>query len=289
MGMNPIFPGDGVTAYRDPAAVCCGNRLILFFTVSVKKDGYMYNRVGMSETEDLRHWSPVKLITEENLYTNYCSPGCVVKDGEEYVLCITSYPMPFPFAERSWADDTARLYTMRTRDFVTFSAPELIRAKGDNVRPEDMGRMIDPFLIKDGSGTWQLFYKQNGVSRSHSDDLKHWSYDGRTDGGENACVIEENGEYILFHSPANGIGMKRSKDLVNWTDCGVTTLFQDEWDWADGRLTAGFVMRAPDRVGHRYLMFFHGSRKSETPETHGGASLGMVVSDDLMHWEEPLL
>ncbi len=35
-------------------------------------------------------------------------------------------------------------------------------------------------------------------------------------------VIRFNNEYLLFHSPSNGIGLKKSKDLKNWRDAGVT-------------------------------------------------------------------
>ena len=34
-------------------------------------------------------------------------------------------------------------------------------------------------------------------------------------------------------------------------------------------------------------MFFHGSVKNCTPETHGKASLAIAWSDDLVHWDWP--
>ncbi len=82
--------------------------------------------------------------------------------------------------------------------------------------------MIDPYLLedKDEKGRYRCFYKQRGVSMSWSYDLQNWTFHGNTDAGENVCVLVENDEYILFHSPGNGIGILKSKDLENWEPWG---------------------------------------------------------------------
>ena len=163
----------------------------------------------------------------------------------------------------------------------------LIRAKGDSTARE-MGRMIDPFILedKDEPGKYWLFFKQNGVSISCSHDLEHWTYERHIEGGENACVLIRDGQYFLIHSPENGIGFKTSHNLIDWTDCGCTVLDQAKWDWAGGRLTAGFAMESRGMTQHRYLMFFHGSKKDAFPETHGEASLGLVFTDDFRTFYE---
>lgn len=104
--------------------------------------------------------------------------------------------------------------------------------------------MIDPYLLqdKDHSGKWWCFYKQNGINIASSEDLRVWQPFGHVDAGENPCVVVDRNEYVLFHSPANGIGRKRSRNLVDWQDEGVFTLGQTEWSWAQGRLTAAFVL-----------------------------------------------
>jgi hypothetical protein len=155
-----------------------------------------------------------------------------------------------------------------------------------------MGRMIDPYLVqdKDESGKWWCFYKQRGVSMSTSYDLETWTYFGRADAGENVCVLVEGDEYLLFHAPRNGVGLKRSSDLVRWRDDGVMTLGQAGWPWAQGRLTAAHVLdlRAEPAVG-KYVIFFHGSSPEgvRERETHGRSSLGLAWSEDLVHWEWP--
>jgi len=125
---------------------------------------------------------------------------------------------------------------------------------------------------------------------SYSYDLKTWTYFDRVGAGENFCVLIDEDEYVLIHSPSNGIGIKRSKDLINWRDVGLYTLGQRDWPWAQGRLTAGHVLDLRDQpeIG-KYLMFFHGSSKEGTTklETHGHASLAIAWSDDLDHWEWP--
>ena len=66
----------------------------------------------------------------------------------------------------------------------------------------------------------------------------------QTDGEENYCVLidETEHEYVLIHAPANGIGVKRSTDLVNWYDECLYTLGQRRWPWAQGRITAGHLL-----------------------------------------------
>jgi hypothetical protein len=201
--------------------------------------------------------------------------------------------------------------------------------KGEGVAQEDMGRMIDPYLLqdKDEPGTWFCFFKQNGVSVSVSTTglCGPWEFVGSAESGENVCCLDDRvqGEYVLFHSPANGIGVKRSKDpRSGWSeDVALLTLGQDRrapalpgedttgwtWPWSAGRLTAGFVLRLDEktnagegarttaRVGPRRqrtaLMFFHASDYAEGDERGGFdsfASVAVAWSDDPQwlqwHW-----
>src|SRR5262249_2377539 len=145
-----------------------------------------------------------------------------------------------------------------------WNAPELIRVKGPDVAEKDMGRMIDPFLLqdKDEPAKWWCFYKQSGaVFYSWSHDLQTWTpIQGPVAAGENPCVIVDHHEYVLFYSPRNGIGVKRSRDLKEWRAIGEPiTLGQTNWPWAETRLTAGYVvdLRNVPKVG-KYVMVFHG-------------------------------
>ena len=276
--MPVIFKGDEKIAYRDPACYYYNGEYHLFFTFSEKENGYMYNRVGHSRSSDLRVFSEPELITVKDYAWNYCSPGNVVKYGDEYLICVTSYPMKMPYSERSSADETARLFFIKTKDFKSFSSPERIYPKGRENTNE--GRKIDPFVFEKAEDEFLLFFKQNGVSVSKSANLRDWIFIGSADGGENACVIEDNGKYILIHSPENGIGIKESDDLITWKDIGVHILEQESWEWARGRLTAAFAMRPKTECEYKYIVFFHGSRADSSPETHGAASLAFAYTND---------
>ena len=98
--------------------------------------------------------------------------------------------------------------------------------------------------------------------------------------------------HLLFHSPKNGIGMKRSPDLVQWRDVGeLITLGQEGWSWAERRLTAGCVLdlRREPTIG-KYLMFFHagGPGKERTVDNEwANCSIALAWSDDLTTWHWP--
>ncbi|MCY7350181.1 MAG: hypothetical protein LH606_05885 [Cytophagaceae bacterium] len=291
-----LFRGNERTAYRDPAVLFYRNTLYMFFTlVRVEDDGKVYSYTAMSQSKDLRRWSPVRILTPRDQRLDFSSPGNVVWVGKEWVLCLQTYPRPDYTADQMprFGTGDARIFTMRSRDLQHWSTPELLRVKGPDVDEKAMGRMIDPYLLadKDEPGKWWCFYKQAGVSMSHSTDLRNWTFFGRTESGENACVLVENGEYILMHSPKNGIALKRSTDLKTWRDWGsLITLGQAQWPWAKGRLTAGAVLNLKqNRRFGKYLLFFHGSGPltEEAGDFDKNASIGIAWSDDLQRWDWP--
>ena len=286
-----IFRGDATTAYRDPTAIYHDGWFHLYFTmVKIEQDKRPFSYCAWSKSRDLVHWSEPTIFTPRDQNLNYGSPGDIVRQGDKWVLCLQTYPRP---NGEQYGNKNSRLWTMRSKDLESWSAPELMRVKGPDVPQEQMGRMIDPYLLadKDEPGKWWCFYKQNGVSLSWSRDLDHWTYAGHAPAGENACVVVDGGDYVLFHSPENGIGVKRSKDLREWRDQGVLTLGQKTWAWAQGRLTGGFVLDLRrDRAVRKALMFFHGSDFPEK-DPRGGfdnfASLAIAWSDDLKTWHWP--
>lgn len=292
-----LLHGDKSTAYRDPTAVYHEGMFYVYFTmVRTEEAGRIYSYTAYSSSADLQDWSAPRIITPKGQTLNYSSPGNVIRFCDQWVMCLQTYPRPD--YQRGgvvrWADQTARIFVMRSNDLIRWGEPELLRVKGPDVAVEDMGRMIDPYLIedKDEPGKWWCFYKQRGVSMSWSRDLKTWTYFGRTDSGENVCVLVDNDEYILMHSPRNGMGIKRSSDLRNWSDVGqVITLGQEQWPWAETRLTAGFVLDLRDepRVG-RHLLFFHGGgpgKERTQDNVDANCSLGLAWSDDLKTWHWP--
>ena len=290
-----IFKGDEKNAFRDPAVLFHDNKMYLFFTLVKTEEGKVYSYTATSHSKDLKNWSPIKIITPRDMSLDFCSPGNVVRYKDEWILCLQTYPRPNYTVDQMprFGTGDARLYIMRSKDLQNWSTPEIMKVKGPEVSFKDMGRMIDPYLFEDKKekGKWWCFYKQNGVSMSYSYDMRKWNFFGYTESGENACVLYEGNEYILFHSPKNGIGIKRSKDLRTWENWGkLITLGQDEWDWAKGRITAGVVLnlRQNKKFG-KYVMFFHGSGPltEEQGDFDKNASIGIAWSDDLKKWTWP--
>jgi hypothetical protein len=286
-----LFAGDATHAYRDPAVFYWEGTFHLFFTLVVTEpSGIAYSYVAQTKSRDLRTWTEPVRLTLRSKNLDFGSPGDIVRDGPHFILCFQSYPRPHG---EKYGNQDSRIWTMSTRDLEHWGLPYLIRVKGPKVAQGEMGRMIDPFLLadKDKAGKWWCFYKQDGISMSTSPDLDTWAPAGRTDAGENPCVIVDRNEYVLFHSPANGIGVKRSADLAHWRDEPGLLLDQKRWPWAQGRLTAAFVLdlRHEPAVG-KALMFFHGSRYAEN-DPRGGfdnfASIGIAWSDDLRRWHWP--
>jgi predicted GH43/DUF377 family glycosyl hydrolase len=285
-----LLQGDHRIAYRDPAAIYHEGIFRLFYTiVETEPDGQIYMYTAMSQSEDLVHWSEPRNLTPRDRNLNFSSPGNIIRLQDKWVMCLQTYPRP---SEEKYGNQNSRIWTMESTDLDHWSEPELLRLKGNDMPVEEMGRMIDPYLIesKDEPGKWFCFYKQNGVSLSYSYDLKQWTYYGYEKAGENVCILNIEDQYVMFHSPENGIGIMRSSDLRKWTyDEKVLTLGQQEWGWARGRITAGFVLdcREVHGVG-KFLMFFHGSGPEDEQtifDTH--ACIGIAWSDDLKRWHWP--
>ncbi|MBK7608621.1 MAG: family 43 glycosylhydrolase [Saprospiraceae bacterium] len=291
-----LFRGDSMTAYRDPMAVYHHKLFYLYFTlIEIEPDGKIFSYTALSKSKDLIHWTAVQKLTPRDQTLNFSSPGNVIRYKNKWVMCLQTYPRPEYTRDQMprYGTNSARLYTMTSKDLAHWTAPQLMKVKGDTVSMESMGRMIDPFLIKDqkDKNKWWVFYKQNGASRSYTNDLKQWHYEGHSPAGENTCIVEVEGQYLMFHSPENGIGIKNSTDLIHWNDWAPTQILgQKEWSWARGRITAGFVLDLSKKNNiHRYLMFFHGSgpKTEQAGDFDKNASIGLAWSTDLKHWDWP--
>ncbi len=279
--MNPIFLQNEKYSYRDPAAFYENGKAYLFFSLVENDSDNQYFYVAMSISEDFVNWSEPEILTEKDTSKNYSSPGNVIKYNGEYYLCIQTYPRP---NGEKYGNDDSRIYTIKSSDLIHWSSPEILMVKG-NMPTADMGRMIDPYILED-NGMFRCFFKQNGVSFSESKDLKNWVFKGYTDCGENVCVLKQNGEYLIFNSPENGIALLKTSDFKNFNHCGITYLNQAEWTWAKDRITAGFVLNmSKENFKYKYIMFFHGDNEDNYLF---GASMGIAFSNDLVNWEYKL-
>ncbi len=279
-----VLQGDEINAYRDPAGHFHDGVFRVFHTLCRKEDdGHYYWYLSVIRSRDLVHWTHLRILTRRSRKLNFSSPGNVIRYKGQWMICFQSYPTP---NDEIFGNADARIWTMTSDDLETWSEPKLLAVKGPDVPMEKMGRMIDPYLVEDRTepGKWWCFYKQNGVSMSWTRDFEDWTYFGRADCGENVCVLTGPKGYTIFHSPRNGIGVKQSKDLEHFDDVAHYKLGQDDWPWAQFRLTAAQVLDLRDepRVG-KYVMFYHGELRRH--RAHGDATLGLAWSDDLVHWE----
>ena len=283
-----LLAGDAHTAYRDPAVFYHENCFYLYFTlVETEADGGVFLYLAMTTSRDLKEFTPVRKLSKRDRALNFSSPGNVIRFDGRFCLCCQTYCRE---NGEKYGNANSRIWLRRSDDLVNWDAPELLRVKGDAVPDSDMGRMIDPYLLedKDVPGKYWCFFKQNGVSLSHSRDLVHWTSAGHTDSGENVCVEVVGDEYWLWHSPHNGIGLMKSRNLIDWERSPeLITLGQEKWPWARGRLTAGAVvdLRHIPEVG-KALLFFHGTGpEDESVIFDNYACIGFAWSDDLLHWQ----
>ena len=90
---SQILPCTESVGYRDPAAVFHEGSVYCFYSYVEKgADGWTYFRLGVSISEDLVHWRGPYLLTEADRRFNFSSPGCVIRVGDEFVMCIQTYP-----------------------------------------------------------------------------------------------------------------------------------------------------------------------------------------------------
>lgn len=308
-----VLRGDENTAYRDAAAHYHDGVFRIYHSVTTfGENGAVIFQIGMTKSTDLIHWTEPVIVSPRNTNANFGDPGNIIRFGDRWVMCHESYPCP-PVGNTH----DGRSFIMESDDLETWSEPELMNLKGPNLTVNETGRMIGPCLFQDKEDKekWWCFYKHGGVTvsrpkslayggvhlppdgrlmmslhMSFSYDLRTWTYYGCTDSEENYCVFVDGDEYVLVDSPGNGVGVKYSKDLINWYDSGLFTLGQRHWPWAQGRLTAGHVLDLRDvpEVG-KYFMVFHGCSVEGKIRSniHGEACLGIAWSDDLQRWYWP--
>ena len=283
----------GTAAARDPALVYDGQRLRCYYTL-VERSGARYQlSVEVVETRDLQTWSPPRRLTVSPL--NFSSPGNALRVGDEWVLCVQSYPVD---PGGVYGNETSRLWLMRSPDLQDWSEPYIIYPQGCQARWAASHRQIDPYLVR-CSGNFYCFYKTGGqLGLLVSPDLDHWQEaspdcpvlgTGDTPDGatvENPCVVEVPGGYAMVFAPCRpmrGIGLAYSSDLLRWQD--VHYLDFPVLPWADNGPTAGMVLDLHCETG-RWLMAFHGERTAQQSNAHS-AALALAWGGDLEHWVLP--
>ncbi len=239
---NPILDRRPNVALRDPALLYRDGRLWCFHT-AVEKPGDQFRLyVDVVISDDMIRWTSPRRLTDSPL--SFSSPGNIIRRGDEWILCVQSYPVP-PGEE--YGSEDSRLWLMRSADLIHWGEPRMIAPQGSRARWSGSRRQIDPYVVEHDGKFWCLYKSSGCLGLLVSDDLGEWSEaamdrpilgpqdtpDGRL--VENPCVVPADDGFVLFFSPCGkgrGIGVARSDDLLQWRD--VHYLDFPALPWAPG-------------------------------------------------------
>jgi hypothetical protein len=275
----PLLPAEPGIARRDPAALEVDGTMHVFHTVVRTTASPPELWIEVTTSDDLRSWTPPRRVTPPG--PNFSSPGNILRWGDEWVMCLQSYPIR---PGEQYGDGSCRLWLSRSTDLALWSDPEEFGIDG----PDRSLRRIDPFLVVDGDRVLCLHKAVGQIAALQSTDLEVWSPvrggepvfpasltpDGCTI--ENPAVVRDGDAWILFFSAVRegrGIGVARSSDLEHWSPGRYLDL--PPLPWAPGGPTAATVVPTPARPAP-WTMFLHGDGLG----AHGG-ELTVVVADAL--------
>ena len=90
-----LLAGDATTAYRDPAAIYHDGTFYLYITIGkIEPDKSVHWYTAWAKSQGLTHWTDPKVCTPRDQTKNFAGPGCVVRGGENWALCLQTYPTP---------------------------------------------------------------------------------------------------------------------------------------------------------------------------------------------------
>ena len=192
------------------------------------------------------------------------------------------------------AEDITQFQVKQPNGVVRYSQPILSpdKAQGD-------GLVFNPTVIQVGNQL-AMIYRRNGSGTVGSRLQLAFSNDGRTfvpdasnpvmiadhpfdcNGCEDPRLVLFNGIYYLTYVGNTGGNydaqcLATSADLIHWDKKGVIL---EPQGWNKNQVKAGVIV--PEKIGGRYVMYFAGQLQAWQP------SIGMAVSDDLLHWTQPL-
>jgi predicted GH43/DUF377 family glycosyl hydrolase len=285
---NPIFDRDRQNIQeRDGALFFYDGKFYLYHcAVEYPKLGQYQFYTDLITSTDLIDWSPPQRLWDAPM--GFSSPGNIIRVSDKWILCVQTYPIK---RFHWWGSDECRLWISESKDLEHWSFPQVIAKDGSAAHWTWEKRQIDPFILPHDGKYW-CFYKTSGqLGLLVSEDLQTWKEaspdrpvlarketpDNTT--VENACVLELNGEFLMFFSPAynkRGIGLARSKDLLHWKFDQYLKF--PKFSWAKSGPTAPSVIDIRAECG-KWIMVFHAERR----QPHH-AALGLAWSDDLINW-----
>ena len=197
------------------------------------------------------------------------------------------FALLLPLSTLVWAIDFTPSQVVGIHGVTRYSVPILV--------PEnDEGQVCNPTVIPFGDRLAMIYRCRFGRSRlclAFSDDGRNFtryasnpvlspgdSFDKRA--CEDPRVVKFGD---LFYLAYVGFGtqmsqcLATSKDLIHWEKQGRVL---DPKDWNSGGVKAAVIV--PEKINGQYIMYFLGQKQAWHTQ------LGMAVSDDLLHWSQPL-
>ena len=115
-----LLRGDDVTAYRDPAAIWHEGVFHLYFTYVDNSEGGPWLYLAESTSSDLRSWSEMRLLTPKDKSLNYSSPGNVIRDRDDFVICFQTYCRE---NGEKYSNENCRIFAMESHDLERWHWP----------------------------------------------------------------------------------------------------------------------------------------------------------------------
>ncbi len=192
------------------------------------------------------------------------------------------------------AQDFTKLQIKQPNGVTRYSEPIL---SPDKALGEDL--IFNPTVIETGDRL-AMIYRRNAAGPVGSRFQLAFSDDGRTfvpytsnpvmvpdtpfdkNGCEDPRLVRFGETYYMTYVGNTGGDydaqcLATSTDLIHWDKKGAVL---DPVGWNKGQVKAGVIV--PEKIDGKYVMYFAG----QTQAWH--TSLGMAVSDDLLHWTQPL-
>ena len=95
----------------------------LYFSLVRIENDSIFSYVATSTSVNLKDWTEPRILTERDQNLDYSSPGNVIRFGDEWILCMQTYPRPgYVRSEMPrYGSEDARLFIMRSKDLETWT------------------------------------------------------------------------------------------------------------------------------------------------------------------------
>lgn len=200
--------------------------------------GWTERGIGYSSSKDLVNWTEQKYIMvmeKEPAARNCWAPEISYDRKKKQFLIIWATTIPGRFPETEKAGDTGynhRIYSVTTKDFVTFSETRLFYEKGFNVIDATINRTENKFVMFVKDETRIPPQKNIRVTTSKS---LYGSYSAPSDPitgnywAEGPSSIKINGTWYVYFDKymEKKMGAVISKDMKSWEDISEKINFPD--------------------------------------------------------------